>query len=95
MTDLEGRILNPAVLLTMIASGLAYSRLLWSVNLRPTATLLVVGLAPGAIFLLTMFSIRAMQGRPSLIWPYLMADWFVFSGSAVVAVLIARRRHHR
>ena len=93
MDDIAGRILNPAVVLTMALSGLAYGRLLWSLNLRPTATLLVVGIIPGVIYLVTAWAIRAVQGTPSLIWPALIVDWLVFSGTSVGAVLLARRRH--
>ena len=93
MTDLEGRILNPVVMLTMLAAGVGYARILWSINLRPTGVLWVTAVAPGAIFLVTFWMIRAMQGRPSLIWPYLLIEWLIFSGTAVLLVLYARRRH--
>lgn len=93
MDDVVGRTLNPAVLFTMVAAGLAYSRLLWAINLRPTATLFVVGVVPGAIYLLTIWTIRAFQGTASLIYITLLVDWLVFAGVAVVAVLICRRRH--
>lgn len=93
MTGLEERVLNPAVLLTMVLSGLAYSRLLWSLRLRPTGVLFVTATAPGAIYLFTVYAIRALQGTPSLIWLYLLIDWFVFSCTAVAAVLVARKRH--
>lgn len=93
MTGLEERILNPVVLLTMVFSGLAYSRLLWSLRLRPVGVLWVTATAPGAIYLMTVWAIRAIQGTPSLIWAYLLLDWMIFSGTAVLAVLLARRRH--
>lgn len=95
MTGLEERILNPVVLLTMILAGLAYSRVLWVVNLRPTAVLWVVATAPGAIYIVTIWAIRALQGRPSLIWPYLLFDWMIFATTAFVAVMVARRRRRR
>ena len=44
MTDLEARILNPGVILVMILAGLAYARVLWRVNLRPTSVLLFTAL---------------------------------------------------
>ena len=93
MTDLEGRILNPAVLIVMVAAGLAYARILWAINLRPTGVLFVTATAPGAIYLATIWAIRAAQATPSLIWVYLFVDWMIFALTAVAAVLIARRRH--
>ena len=93
MTDLDGRLLNFVVLTTLVLAGVGYSRLLWSLNLRPTAILVTAAILPGAIFLTTIWAIRAAQGTPSLIWPILLIDYFVFSGTAVVTVLIARRRH--
>lgn len=90
--DVLARLLNPAVLLTMVAAGVAYSRLLWVLSLRPTATLVVAGMAPGAIFLLTVWTIRALQGTPSTVYAVMLVDWFIFAGVGVGAVLIARRR---
>lgn len=91
--DIAGRLINPGVMLTMVLAGLAYSRLLWSLNLRPTGVLVVTAVAPGAIYLLTIWAIRAVQGTASLVWPTLLLDWLVFSMTAVIAVLVARRRH--
>lgn len=93
MSDLEARILNPGVLLVMVLAGLAYARVLWSVNLRPTGVLWIIATAPGAIYLLTLLAIRAVQGTPSLIWLYLLLDWMVFATTAFAAVVLARRRH--
>lgn len=93
MDDIAGRILNPVVVATVALAGLAYGRVLWSLNLRPTAVLVVTAVAPGVIFLLTMWAIRALQGTPSLIWPALVADYLVYSMTGVLAVLVARRRH--
>lgn len=93
MTGLEDRILNPAVMLTMALAGLGYARILWSVNLRPTGVLWIIATAPGAIYLITVWAIRSLQGKPSLIWPYLLLDWMIFAGTAFVVVMLARRRH--
>jgi len=95
MDDIGGRILNPVVLATLVVAGLAYGRVLWSLNLRPTTTLVVTAIAPGAIFLVTIWLIRSAQGTPSLIWPALLADYLVYSTSGVLAVLVARRRTKR
>jgi len=95
MDDIGGRILNPVVMGTLALAGLAYGRVLWSLNLRPTTILVVTAIAPGAIFLLTMWLIRAAQGTPSIIWPALLIDFTVYATSGVLAVLIARRRTKR
>jgi hypothetical protein len=92
MTDVLDRLLNPAVLFTMIAAGLAYSRLLWVLNLRPTATLVIVAVAPGAIYLTTVWAIRALQGVVSTVYIVLLIDWFIFANTGALAVLLARRR---
>jgi hypothetical protein len=86
-------ILNPGVLFVLFVSGLAYGRLLWALNLRPAATLLTIGLSPGVIYLVTIWAMRAAQGTPSLVWCALLVDWLVFAGTAVGAVLLARRAH--
>ena len=93
MTDLEARVLNPVVILTVALAGLAYARLLWSLRLRPTGVLWITATAPGAIYLVTLGAIRAVQSSPSLFWLYLFLDWMVFSTTAFCAVMIARRRH--
>lgn len=95
MSGLEMRILNPAVMVTMVLAGLAYSRLLWSINLRPVGVLWITATAPGAIYLITFWAIRSLQGTPSLIWPYLLVEWMIFSTTAVLAVLGARRWNRR
>ena len=76
-----------------LAGGLAYSRLLWTLRLRPTGVLFITATAPGAIYLVTLWAIRAAQSTPSLFWIYLLVDWFVFSITAVVVVRVARRWH--
>jgi len=93
MDDIGGRILNPVVIFTMVLSGFAYSRLLWSVNLRPTGVLFVIAVGPGAIYLLTVWAVRTAQGTPSLIWPALLLDWLIFSLTAFITVVVARRQH--
>lgn len=93
--DVLARLLNPGVLLTVMAAGLAYSRLLWTLNLRPTATLLIVGVAPGAIYILTIWTIRGLQGTLSAVYIVLFVNWLLFAGTGVAAVLGARRRQRR
>ena len=95
MDDIGGRILNPVVLGTLALAGIAYGRVLWTLNLRPTVILVVTAVAPGAIFLLTVWAIRALQGTPSLIWPALLVDFLIYANVGVLAVLLARRRSHR
>jgi len=91
--DIGGRLFNPVVLATIVIAGLGYGRVLWSLSLRPTTTLVVAAIAPGAIFLVTIWLIRAAQGTPSLIWPGLLADYLVYATSGLLAVVVARRRH--
>lgn len=92
MDDPLGRLINPLIVVTLIAAGLAYARLLWALNLRPAVTLVVVGIVPGSVYLLTIWAIRAVQGTPSLVYIGLLLDWLLFAGVAVTAVLVARGR---
>lgn len=95
MDDILGRLLNPAVIFTVMAAGLAYGRVLWALNLHPTMTLVVTGIAPGAIYLLTIWAIRGLQGTLSPVYIVLFVNWLIFANTGVLAVLIARRRMHR
>lgn len=96
MTDIEGRILNPVIILTMILAGLAYARVLWAVNLRPNGVLWIISTAPGAIYLITIGAIRTAQtGQFSLFYFLLLVDWMIFATTAFLAVIVARRRLHR
>lgn len=95
MNDIAERVFNPGVLFTMVVAGLAYGRLLWSFKLYPNATLAVIGIAPGAIFMLTVWAIRAAQGTASTVYILLFVDWLIFACTGVLAVLVARRRHPR
>jgi len=88
--DIGVRILNPGVVFTMVLAGLAYGRLLWAVNLRPNASLWILSTGPGAIYLLTVWMVRAVQGTPSLIWPALLLDWLVFATTGFLSVLVMR-----
>ena len=95
MTDSLDRIVNPGVILTMILAGIAYGRLLWSVNLRPNASLWVMAVGPGAIYLLMIWATRAAQGTVSLVYVALLIDWLIFANSGFLAVLGARRWRRR
>jgi hypothetical protein len=85
------RLLNPAVLLTMVGAGIAYGAWLWTIHIRPTARLWGVALFPGVTFLLVVWAIRAVQGVASAIWFGLLVDWLFYSVSGVLAVLTWRR----
>jgi hypothetical protein len=87
------RLLNPGVVVSMVIAGIIYGlTLLWSLNIRPSLNLWLAAIAPGVIFLLMIWSIRAMQGVASGTYIALLIDWFVFSAAACVAVLVRRRR---
>ena len=92
--DIAMRLLNPTVILTMILSGIAYGAWLWTLNIRPLPRLVSIGIFPGAVFLAVVWSIRALQGVPSLTYIAILIDWLVFSASGVVAVLVVRRWFH-
>ena len=62
MDDILGRTLNPGVILTMILTGIAYGHFLWALELRPVARLYAAAVIPGAIFVLTILTIRSLQG---------------------------------
>jgi len=85
------RLLNPGVIVSMVLSGVAYGWFLWSLNIRPNLNLWVTAVAPGAIFLFVIWSIRAMQGVASATYIALLTDWLIFSVTGVVTVCVARR----
>jgi hypothetical protein len=86
------RLLNPGVVVSMVVAGIVYGlTFLWSLNIRPNLNLWLTAVAPGVIFLLMIWSIRAMQGVASGTYIALLADWLIFSGAAVVSVLVVRR----
>ena len=91
MDNIVERLLNPGVIVSMIGSGIAYGALLWSLNIRPNLNLWLTAIAPGAIFLLMIWSIRAMQGVASATYIALLTDWLIFSVTGVVTVCVARR----
>jgi glucan phosphoethanolaminetransferase (alkaline phosphatase superfamily) len=95
MDNVADRLLNPGVVVSMIGAGIAYAWLLWSLNIRPNLNLFVVSVAPGVLFLVVIWSIRSMQGVSAATYVALLADWLIFSNSAFVTVLIARRWRRR
>jgi hypothetical protein len=92
MENIVDRLLNPGVVITMVGAGLAYGWFLWALNIRPNLNLFMVAVAPGATFLIVIWSIRATQGVASATYVALMVDWLIFSCVGVAAVLVARRR---
>ena len=90
--DLFQRLLNPAVMASMVGAGIAYGALLWALNIRPTLNLVLTAFAPGVIFLAVIWSIRTMQGVVATTYIALLADWVVFAGSAALTVLAWRWR---
>ncbi len=92
MDDVLGRLLNPGVILTLVASGVAFGHFLWALNVQPTARLYAIAVIPGAIFVLTILVIRSLQGVTSLVYATLFLDWLIFAHAGFFAVLVARRR---
>jgi hypothetical protein len=92
MENVAERLLNPGVLASVIGAGVAYGVLfLWSLNIRPNINLFLTAVAPGAVFLAMIWSIRAMQGVASTTYVALLVDWFLFAIAAFVSVLVVRR----
>jgi hypothetical protein len=88
--NIAERLLNPGVLVSMIGAGIAYGWFLWSLNIRPNVNLWLSAIAPGAMFLLVVWSIRAMQGVASGTYIALLVDWLIFSVAGVVTVCSGR-----
>lgn len=95
MDDLVGRFANPGVFATMLAAGLIYGHMLWAFNIRPNLVLYAVAVIPGATFLITVWTIRAVQGTPSAIWFLLLLDWAIFAHTGFFSVLVTRWARRR
>jgi hypothetical protein len=95
MDDVVGRLLNPGVILTLVASGLAYGHFLWALNVQPTARLYAIAVVPGAVFTLTILLIRSLQGVTSVLYALLILDWMIFAHAGFFAVMAERRRRAR
>jgi hypothetical protein len=93
--SIADRLLNAGVIVSMIGAGIAYAWLLWALNIRPNLNLFVVAMAPGALFLVVIWSIRAMQGVAAGTYVAMLVDWAIFAGSGFLTVLIARRWRRR
>jgi hypothetical protein len=91
MDNIPERLLNPGVIASMIGAGIAYGALLWALSIRPNLNLWVTAIAPGAVFLAVVWSIRAMQGVASATYIALLTDWLIFSITGVITVCVARR----
>ncbi len=91
MDDILSRTLNPGVVLTMLATGIAYGHFLWALNVQPATRLYAISVIPGAIFVLTILAIRSLQGVTSLVYATLFIDWLIFAHAGFFAVLVARR----
>jgi hypothetical protein len=90
MSD-PSHLLNPGVIATLILAGIAYSVVLWVLDIRPPARLFIAATASGVIFLATIWATRAMQGTPSPVWAYLLVDWLIFASTGFLAVMARRR----
>jgi uncharacterized membrane protein len=90
------RLMNPAVLATLVLTGFAYGWLFLGTFMpRSLGRLWAVVTLPGAIFIVVIWTIRFMSGAISVIYPVLLLDWFLFAGVGIVAVALRRRRDIR
>lgn len=95
--EIVGRLLNPGVILTLIAAGAAgYGLFLWALNVQPLGRLYAVAIVPGFIFGMTILTVRALQSEMlAPVYAVLVIDWLIFAHAGFVAVLIERKRHKR
>jgi hypothetical protein len=93
--EVVARLLNPVVLVTVALAGIAYGWWLWSLHIRPNATLYGIAVFPGVIFLVTIWAIRGLQGTFSPTYIAIMVNWLIFSNSGVLTVLAGRRWRQR
>lgn len=85
------RLLNPTVIATVIAAGIAYGMFLWSLNIRQSATLWATATFPGTIFILVIWTIRGYQGTLSAVYLAELALWWIFSNSGFLTVMARRK----
>ena len=90
MSDAIERVLNPGIIVVMVAAGLAYSGLLWRFDIRGTFRTWAVATFSGGIFLAIMWAARAAQGVPATFYLALIVDWIVFSNVGFHAVMVRR-----
>jgi hypothetical protein len=90
------RLLNPAVVLALVLSGVAYGGFLWTVHIRPNLTLWALAVLPGGMFIVVIGVVRMVgQDSTSTLYPVLLIAWLVFANSGVLTVLVARRWRRR
>lgn len=92
--DVIARLLNPTLVGTMIAAGIAYGALLWSFRIHPVLRLWAIATLPGIVFLVVIWSVRGFQGVMSAVYLALLIDWLVFSQAGTMAVIGWRRWRH-
>jgi len=85
------RLLNPVVIGTMVAAGVAFGFFLWSLRIHPTALLWAAATFPGTIFFMVIWTIRGYQGTLSLVYIAELILWWVFSNTGVLTVLVRRK----
>lgn len=93
--DIVARLFNPTVIVTMVAAGIAYGWLLWTLDIRPTVRLYAAAVFPGAIFLSTVWAIRGLQGTLSIVYLLLLVDFLIYAHVGVASVLAGRRWRRR
>jgi hypothetical protein len=92
---MAGRLLNPAVIVTLVAAGISYGWVLWELDLRLAFRLWAAATFPGILFLIVIGVIRLAQGSTSVLYPVLAVDWLIFAQAGVLTVLLRRRWHGR
>jgi hypothetical protein len=90
--DVIKRLLNPAIIATVLMAGLVYGGwFLWALDARPNARLYAAAVVPGVVFLAVVWSIRGFQSAVfSTVYVALLVLWLVFAHAAFAAVLFRR-----
>lgn len=93
--DILSRVFNPAIILTMVAAGIAYGGFLWALDIRPMLRLYAAAVFPGVIFIATILAVRGLQGTLSLLYLLLIVNYLIFANVGVITVAGWRRWHRR
>lgn len=96
MPDVADRVLNPAIILTMMLSGVAYGWwFLWAINIRDGVRLWAAAVMPGVVFFLIITAVRYAQGTAASLYLLVLVDWLAFSNVACLTAFARRRLNRR